>query len=1135
MKEKMTMRKIVSFTLGAFALSAASAAIVDFDTAKTVYTLNYPDQLRYAGAQPYSGSVQLTNYLDTAVYSTTNSFIYRIDQDFTTTGDFNQPYGGFMKTGKGTLTFKSTFNLSQPGGNDYKGYPASTRYKRFVLVDDPDKQTDDGKQFFGVMDGTLVFSPASTKTKFTVNQVNCQQPIGAWTADEGEQEPDVTFQIDNGAVAMNTATVIGLNHGYRKYNTPNGPASATLLINGGSFTQAGGQAFFLGVNDTTSAYIEKSATVPYYNTIVNFIMHGGTYSHGTSSTGFLIPGRKGVQANIIMDGGTFSDRNVKVFTQATYTQSSCTIDISKTAVMQAEVFLHNAKGNSSGGPTTTMTIHDGGTFLCDCFTNKIGACSLDLTIDGGRLGNYNCEGNWKDARKLVADSSLVRGIMLGEKGATLLARGAGKTAAYLAVFKPSTALADGVKDGGLVLEGDDGATFEFGAVNTYQGPTTLKGGTLTFSGSGCLPEGTDFTALGGTIEVKDADFVVGDCTLKGVTVKLWPGRRIVVNGALATDTMDHIVFVDANGNELETDAERPFLSVPEANKAVLEDLQLSLRVGSKLRLAGRKVVVGEDGRAVLSVSLKPRSDKADPAPATAAWTGSGADDDLATDGNWLPGKAPVFDGGLTATFAAGGHAVVTDDKPFAGLLFGDLDFAFDAADEYAYLSIGAGGLAFDGLTASHAYGFDVPVFGDSAQSWDVPAQAAVTFDRDVRFNQPLRIDSAGGTVTFLGEDNAFGNVQITNSCVVMSGRIRNLDGVPSDIVEGKTTPPPEDGPTNLVVWGTASSIYPVVFSNAVVEKTCSFRNGVMGGNAFASAAFTTNVFRGGVHMYQPWKNFVLGEGSETIFENGLQMEWSTYLIGGGHMIVRRKPFRAIRSLIGVNDATLTLEVAGNMCKNPLRLEGNTAVLDLSAVDNAFKSTSIEWNGNYTGRIELGGTEQTFDFMLTREKGVITGEPGSRLVIAKGASATTPGIGYTNIACSVEGGVSIEMKGTGLLQLAGRAFASSGDLIASAGTLELAAGARWHNGTNFIARGTGTLRFCGSRPVGKSAVLRLEDDGKVEIADGKCLSVEVCWLDGAKVEDGVYDYETAPDELKKHLAETTGILRVGMRGLSILLR
>ena len=129
----------------------------------------------------------------------------------------------------------------------------------------------------------------------------------------------------------------------------------------------------------------------------------------------------------------------------------------------------------------------------------------------------------------------------------------------------------------------------------------------------------------------------------------------------------------------------------------------------------------------------------------------------------------------------------------------------------------------------------------------------------------------------------------------------------------------------------------------------------------------------------------------------------------------------------------------------------------------------------------------------------------------------------------------DLNGDGVAQTGEIMNRLKGAVSDVAGSLRFDAGSSWANASAVSVGGTGTLLLEGSRQIGKSAVLELADEGVVSIPDGKRLTVAACMVDGTKIENGVYTYETAPDALKAHLAATTGKLRVGRLGMVILVR
>ena len=135
-------------------------------------------------------------------------------------------------------------------------------------------------------------------------------------------------------------------------------------------------------------------------------------------------------------------------------------------------------------------------------------------------------------------------------------------------------------------------------------------------------------------------------------------------------------------------------------------------------------------------------------------------------------------------------------------------------------------------------------------------------------------------------------------------------------------------------------------------------------------------------------------------------------------------------------------------------------------------------------------------------------------------------------CST-GGLGFRTCGTNAnFRLTAKAYESTGDLVASAGTLELAEGATWLNGTNFVADG-GTLKFAGAGQVDKNkAKLVVSDGGTVCVADGSMLKFAAATVDGTPVPTGRY---AAGDGTPLGACLTSGAIQVGKLGLVLMVR
>ena len=135
---------------------------------------------------------------------------------------------------------------------------------------------------------------------------------------------------------------------------------------------------------------------------------------------------------------------------------------------------------------------------------------------------------------------------------------------------------------------------------------------------------------------------------------------------------------------------------------------------------------------------------------------------------------------------------------------------------------------------------------------------------------------------------------------------------------------------------------------------------------------------------------------------------------------------------------------------------------------------------------------------------------------------------------ITGALSVEMAGIGTLVLKGRAFSSTGDLCATNGVLELAADATWLNGTNFTAKGEGTLKFASKDQVtGRNAWLHIADNGKVYVPEGVTMRFAAATLNGEPVGKGLYH---ADDDkaLSAHI-EGGGSIRIKRPGTILIVQ
>ena len=222
-----------------------------------------------------------------------------------------------------------------------------------------------------------------------------------------------------------------------------------------------------------------------------------------------------------------------------------------------------------------------------------------------------------------------------------------------------------------------------------------------------------------------------------------------------------------------------------------------------------------------------------------------------------------------------------------------------------------------------------------------------------------------------------------------------------------------------------------------------------------------------------------------------------------------------------NCFTNETQIMANASNSLVRLEFNSTTQALGRVNLAINddNTSSYLNGDYSSVLEM------------------------TCKIRPGAWSYPQYIKTPYCNARVTGGLGFHLNdqdgGTNVFTLAGRDFESCGDLVVSSGTLELANDATWLHGTNFTAKGTGTLKFAAKGQVNSyHAVLHLADNGKIYIPEGVTLSFAEAFVregaDETAVEHGKYT-GAAAEALMANRIIGGGTLRIGARGMAVLIQ
>ena len=215
------------------------------------------------------------------------------------------------------------------------------------------------------------------------------------------------------------------------------------------------------------------------------------------------------------------------------------------------------------------------------------------------------------------------------------------------------------------------------------------------------------------------------------------------------------------------------------------------------------------------------------------------------------------------------------------------------------------------------------------------------------------------------------------------------------------------------------------------------------------------------------------------------------------------------------------------------------------LENSTKRTGIV-SSTTNSRLYLNNNREEFACLLmgavTGGGPIIRGDYPATLAVVGGAITNSGSPSATIISDNnlqkvlFEGwvGVDVDVADDLGLKLIGTKSMSHGDLSVKSGELSLDAETLWPYGTNFTARGTGTLKFAAAGQInGDFAQLHVADNGKVYIPEGVMLRVSAATHDGQPVNAGTYETDGATG-ISAHLTGG-GRLRVGKAGMMFIVK
>ena len=330
--------------------------------------------LRYAGP---AGGVFAQDVASSFALGSTAATVFDGQNDLVFSGNWNQPYGGFIKTGPGTLTIAGGTNADVTnffGAVDTTGgtgvFTSETLFQKLTFNANGDSPTV-GYGAFSVAEGTFRID-GGVNVFGTETDASALQ-IGAWTTDVADAEKSAVLEINGGENTFVSKVAIGRQNG-NSVTAPGGTISG-IRVTGGNTTF--GRQLHFGWNDNTTAY-PNQCVKPFYE------QTGGTVTKTAGNVQFAYT--KGTQGLFKMTGGTFNAGRLNAL--AGYLSGPVTqkVDIAGTAVLKNIDVLYLHKNAKAGG-LLDVNVHDGGALGFAGINDATTGGTVSLHVDGGTLRN----------------------------------------------------------------------------------------------------------------------------------------------------------------------------------------------------------------------------------------------------------------------------------------------------------------------------------------------------------------------------------------------------------------------------------------------------------------------------------------------------------------------------------------------------------------------------------------------------------------------------------------------------------------------------------------------------------------------------------------------------------------------------
>ena len=545
-----------------------------------------PGTFRFTGASATTDR-PFTNSIVHVAGGGTKASVWDIRGDLTLTGRFAQQYGGFVKTGAGTLNLAATgltWVAAGPEGRRSKMGIADADYRKRLVFNENGDSPSVGFSGLTVAEGKLVMG--ANNGTYNVNG-DFDTVVGTWTAAAGEPEKSATWEICGGRMRSYAWTVIGQMNG----STSNTRAGQSCIRVTGGVSVFDHPVCFGRNKPGYASY--PQLTYPCWE------QTGGSVT--IAEKGLCLSDDRGALSTAVISGG----------------------------VLNAQVI----SGRMSGSADTWGKLYVCGTGLVNAGDTYVQNTNLlDVVVsESGRFGFTQLRSLTKGRLRLLVDggtlvsrlgdgaaanwiSSTVASAAVGSAGATFELVSRGSRSEIAASLTASNTVA-GAKSPGVVFRGQSPGwgAFVLTAAQGYDGATEITcGATVALTGAGALPAKSAVRiGPGGGLETLSAPITLPSLTLgddwSDAPVRLGaaPNAALRCTGTFAVKGgSDLAVALYAGGG---TDEPRrisgtmPVLTVPASQGTSLA----SLRVRRANPVAGQRTsftVVIEGGSATLTAT-----------------------------------------------------------------------------------------------------------------------------------------------------------------------------------------------------------------------------------------------------------------------------------------------------------------------------------------------------------------------------------------------------------------------------------------------------------------------------------------------------------------------------------------------------